>query len=154
MNTEARHPLLVVLVRGIRVRGTMWRPVMEIAGDYHLVAAPGPPGHGRRRGGAAPPAGGAVAGMDPPSPLLDHPGPVWLVNAARDPFRSDDGGFLRACRDGRLIVWPRRNHITCLAGATTLARIVLDAAATTPNSPLPVSGPHGRTQLTHKGAVS
>lgn len=122
MNTEARHPLLVVLAHGIWVSGTIWRPVMEIAGDYHPVAAGGPACE------ATPPAGGAVAGMDPPSPLRDHPGPVWLVNAARDPFHRDEGGFLRACREGRLIVWPRRNHITCLAGATTLAQIVLDAA--------------------------
>ena len=70
----------------------------------------------------------AVTAMNPPAPLLDYPGPVWLVNAARDPFRRDERDFLRACRNGRLTVWPDRNHVTFLADTTILARIVLDAA--------------------------
>lgn len=69
----------------------------------------------------------AVTAMNPPTPLLDYPGPVWLVNAARDHFRRDERDFLRACRDGRLSVCPGRNHITLLADTAILARIVLDA---------------------------
>jgi hypothetical protein len=60
-------------------------------------------------------------------------------HAARDPFRRDERAFRRACRDGRLSVWPGRNHVTFLADATILARIVLDTAivaeAATPAGP-------------------
>ncbi|WP_331766186.1 alpha/beta hydrolase [Embleya sp. NBC_00896] len=233
---KPRDPgLPIVFVHGIRVSGTMWRPVMEVVGDRHRVVAPDLPGHGRRRGepftmpaavdtvaeaidglggralvvglslggyvgiatagrhpdrvaglvaigctalprgvlaGAArgpaglaaryPEAGNrlsawafrralpepvaeavlsgglacevvpsameAVVGMDPPASLAAYPGPVWLVNGARDPFRSNERAFLRACRDGRLSLWPGRGHITGLADTGALARTVLDAA--------------------------
>jgi pimeloyl-ACP methyl ester carboxylesterase len=90
----------------------------------------------------------AVTAMDPPTPLLDYPGPVWLVNAARDPFRRDEQAFLHACRDGRLNVLPGRNHISLLADTAVLARIVLDAAivaeTATPPAPTPVIAPGER----------
>jgi pimeloyl-ACP methyl ester carboxylesterase len=70
----------------------------------------------------------AVMEMDPPAALARYPGPVWLVNGARDPFRADERAFLRACRDGRLISLPRRGHVTTLAEPARLARIVQDAA--------------------------
>ncbi|MFI9048167.1 alpha/beta fold hydrolase [Streptomyces sp. NPDC053427] len=232
------HGLPVVFVHGIRVSGTMWRPVMELVGADHPVAAPDLPGHGTRRGepftlpGAARAvadaidelggralvvglslggyvgivaaerypgrvaglmamgcttrprglfgavyraaarsaathpavgdrlstwgfrrtlpgpvaeamvAGGlscevmprvveAVARMDPTASLSAYPGPVWLVNGARDPFRRDERAFLGACRDGRLVVRPRQGHVTALSDTAALARTVLDAAAVT-----------------------
>jgi pimeloyl-ACP methyl ester carboxylesterase len=56
---------------------------------------------------------------------------------ARDPFRGNERDFLRACRNGRLIVIPGRGHVTTLAETTQLARIILDAAvvAATPVVP-------------------
>lgn len=79
----------------------------------------------------------AVTAMNPPTPLLDYPGPVWLVNAARDHFRRDERDFLRACRDGRLSVCPGHNHITLLADTAILARIVLDAVVVAEAATLP-----------------
>ncbi|MFI0975784.1 alpha/beta fold hydrolase [Streptomyces sp. NPDC021093] len=70
----------------------------------------------------------AVTGMDPIVALGAYPGPVWLANGARDPFRSDERAFLAACRDGRLSVWPGLGHLTPLADPQALARTVLDAA--------------------------
>ncbi|GLY87607.1 hypothetical protein [Actinoallomurus iriomotensis] len=62
-------------------------------------------------------------------PLTRYPGPVWLVNGARDPFRRHEREFLAACRDGRLAVRPRRGHLTCLIDILAVARTVTDAAA-------------------------
>jgi pimeloyl-ACP methyl ester carboxylesterase len=70
----------------------------------------------------------AVIAMNPPAALTRYPGPVWLVNGARDPFRADERAFLRACRDGRLITIPGRGHVTTLAEPARLARIIQDAA--------------------------
>ncbi|MFE0376415.1 alpha/beta fold hydrolase [Streptomyces inhibens] len=48
---ESRESALpIVFVHGIRVSGTMWRPVRERIGDRHPTAAPDLPGHGARRG--------------------------------------------------------------------------------------------------------
>lgn len=226
----------VVFVHGIRVSGTLWRPVMDLVGQDRSVAAPDLPGHGSRRGepftldaaveavtvaihglggrallvghslggyvgiatagwhpervaglvavgctrrpqglfaagfrrfarllGAYPEignrlsawgfrralpvvvaeavvAGGlacevmpqvvdAITGMDVLAAIGAYPGPVWLVNAARDGFRADEDLFLRACHDGNLVLLPHRGHISCLAETQTLADIVATAAA-------------------------
>lgn len=71
----------------------------------------------------------AVAAMRPPLPPSRYPGPVWLVNGARDPFRRHEREFRAACRDGRLAVRPRRGHLTCLIDTHAVARTVTDAAA-------------------------
>jgi pimeloyl-ACP methyl ester carboxylesterase len=71
----------------------------------------------------------AVDAMDPLASLSAYPGPVWLVNGVRDPFRRDERLFLNACRDGRLFVRPGCGHVTSLADTTALARTVLDVAA-------------------------
>ncbi|GIG69922.1 alpha/beta fold hydrolase [Phytomonospora endophytica] len=70
----------------------------------------------------------ALSGLDPRAELETYPGPVWLVNGARDPFRAEEKAFLKVCRDGRLLVLPRRTHISCLADSDVLARIAGDAA--------------------------
>ncbi|MFF8786199.1 alpha/beta fold hydrolase [Streptomyces sp. NPDC015125] len=231
---EAGLPL--VFVHGMRVSGTMWRPVIRAIGQRHPTAAPDLPGHGDRRGepfsipgavaavnqavdalggramlvglslggyvaiataaahpdrvlgtvamgctalprglfgavyrGAArlaarhpqqadrlsafafrralpPPqaqamvSGGlscgitpsiikAVGEMDPMASLSAYPGPVWLVNGERDHFRRHERLFLRACRDGRLIIRPGCGHLTSLTDTADLIRHVRDAAA-------------------------
>ncbi|MCF3144480.1 alpha/beta fold hydrolase [Streptomyces platensis] len=47
-SNEAGLP--IVFVHGMRVSGTMWRPVIQALGDRHPMAAPDLPGHGTRRG--------------------------------------------------------------------------------------------------------
>ncbi|MDO3705064.1 alpha/beta hydrolase [Micromonospora sp. C28SCA-DRY-2] len=71
----------------------------------------------------------AVAGHDQLAALAGYPGPVWLVNGDRDPFRADERAYLAACRDGRLIRLPRAGHVTTLADPVRLARLIEDAAA-------------------------
>ncbi|MCX5206509.1 alpha/beta hydrolase [Streptomyces sp. NBC_00237] len=71
----------------------------------------------------------AITGLDPLGLLAQYPGPVWLVNGARDPFRGDERAFLAACRDGRLAVWPGLGHLTTLSDPRALARTVLDVTA-------------------------
>ena len=60
--------------------------------------------------------------------LSAYPGRVCLVNGARDHFRADERHFLDACRDGRLVVLPRRGHIDCLVEVEALAGIVTELA--------------------------
>ncbi|MEV0375304.1 alpha/beta hydrolase [Streptomyces sp. NPDC050636] len=71
----------------------------------------------------------AVTDMKPLASLSAYPGPVWLVNGARDRFRRDERAFLRACRAGRLSVRPGYGHVTSLSDTGAVARTVLDAAA-------------------------
>lgn len=71
----------------------------------------------------------SVRAMRPLASLHAYPGPVWLVNGERDHFRRDERRFLRACRDGRLVVRPGCGHLTSLTDTTELACHVLDAAA-------------------------
>lgn len=61
--------------------------------------------------------------------LAAYPGPVWLVNGERDHFRRDERDFLKACRDGRLLLLPRCGHLTSLADTGAVAALVRDAAA-------------------------
>lgn len=71
----------------------------------------------------------AVTGLDALGALASYPGPVWLANGARDPFRGGEKAFLAACRDGRLTVWPGHGHLSTLGQPQLLARAALDAAA-------------------------
>jgi hypothetical protein len=71
----------------------------------------------------------AITGFDPVAAINGYPGPVWLVNGARDAFRRDEKTFLGACRDGQLTVLPKRGHITCLADPKVIADLVTVAAA-------------------------
>lgn len=68
----------------------------------------------------------AVAGHDQLAALAAYPGRVWLVNGTRDPFRADERDFLRACRNGRLILIPRRGHLGVMAAPGPLARLLGD----------------------------
>lgn len=70
----------------------------------------------------------AVCGMDPLSLLSAYPGPVWLVNGARDQLRRDERRFLAACRDGRLVVRPGCGHLSVLSDTAAVTRQILDAA--------------------------
>lgn len=65
----------------------------------------------------------ALSQLDPREALAAYPGPVTLVNGARDPFRAEERGFLKACRKGELVILPKRTHISCLADSEVLARI-------------------------------
>ncbi|MFE1775156.1 alpha/beta fold hydrolase [Streptomyces sp. NPDC059008] len=96
-------------------------------------ALPNPLGRAMAAGGlsceAVPDIVAAVRELDPLATLSAYPGPVWLLNGERDHFRRDERRFLRACRDGRLIVRPGCGHLTLLADATAVARQAMDAAA-------------------------
>ncbi|WP_328390485.1 alpha/beta hydrolase [Streptomyces sp. NBC_00400] len=70
----------------------------------------------------------AVSEMDPPALLSAYPGPVWLVNGERDHFRRHERLFLRACRDGRLVIRPGCGHLTSLTDTAELTRHIRDAA--------------------------
>ncbi|MCG5219388.1 alpha/beta fold hydrolase [Streptosporangium sp. KLBMP 9127] len=70
----------------------------------------------------------AVAAHDQLAALAAYPGRVWLVNGSRDPFRVNEREFLGACRQGRLIVVPRRGHVGLLVETARLARLLGDFA--------------------------
>lgn len=53
--------------------------------------------------------------------------PVWLVNGRYDHFRGEERRFLRACRDGRLVIVPGATHLVSLAAPVGFTRVLLDA---------------------------
>ena len=53
--------------------------------------------------------------------------PVWLVNGRFDHFRTEERRFLRACRDGRLVVLRRARHLVSLDAPVAFSRVVLEA---------------------------
>ncbi|WP_093169302.1 alpha/beta fold hydrolase [Sinosporangium album] len=69
-----------------------------------------------------------MSAFDPLGAVASYPGPVWLINGSRDPFRMDEREFLRACRHGRLYVLPRTGHLGALADPRALARLLGDFA--------------------------
>lgn len=70
----------------------------------------------------------AVREMDALSALSAYPGPVWLINGARDHFRINEKLFFDACVDGRLLNVPRAGHMVSLDQPVIFSRIVSDAA--------------------------
>ncbi|WP_084779596.1 alpha/beta fold hydrolase [Planobispora rosea] len=121
-------------------------------------ALPGPAGEAMVAGGLScavmPQAVTAVAGHDQLAALSAYPGRVWLVNGARDPFRANERDFLRACRDGRLILVPRRGHLGALAAPGPLARLLGDLydQADGGRAGRPESGAGDRAGRPEKGA--
>lgn len=53
--------------------------------------------------------------------------PVWLVNGQWDHFRGDERRFLRACRDGRLVVVRHAKHLVSLDAPVAFSRVLLEA---------------------------
>ncbi|WP_436892209.1 alpha/beta fold hydrolase [Nocardiopsis dassonvillei] len=70
----------------------------------------------------------AVSEMDALAALGRYPGPVWLVNGARDHFRIHERQFFDACAEGRLLNVPRAGHMVSLDQPVDFTRIVSDAA--------------------------
>ncbi|WP_184080117.1 alpha/beta fold hydrolase [Nocardiopsis mwathae] len=69
-----------------------------------------------------------IAEMDVLGALGAYPGPVWLINGARDPFRIHERRFLEACADGRLLNVPRAGHLVSLDQPENFAKLVADIA--------------------------
>ncbi|GAA2866493.1 alpha/beta hydrolase [Streptosporangium fragile] len=137
-----------LVAMGCTARRTAW------AGGYRLAASlaarnphladrissyalrrlfPGPAGEAFVAGGLScevlPQVVEAVTGHDQLAALAVYPGRVWLVNGSRDPFRMHERDFLRACRDGRLILVPGRGHLGVMAAPGPLARLIGDLRA-------------------------
>jgi pimeloyl-ACP methyl ester carboxylesterase len=53
----------------------------------------------------------ALTAFDPLTGLAAYPGPVWLVNGARDHLRAEEKRFLATCRDGKLMIVPGAGHL-------------------------------------------
>ena len=49
------------------------------------------------------------------------------MNGRYDHFRGEERRFLRACRDGRLVVVPGATHLVSLTAPVGFTRAVLDA---------------------------
>ncbi|GAB3476674.1 alpha/beta fold hydrolase [Nocardiopsis coralliicola] len=69
-----------------------------------------------------------IADLDVLGALSSYPGPVWLVNGARDHFRIHEKRFLDVCAQGRLLNIPRAGHMVSLDQPHNFGRIVADAA--------------------------
>lgn len=69
----------------------------------------------------------AVRAATPVEDLARVEAPVWLVNGRYDHFRGEERRFLRACRDGRLVVVPGATHLVSLTAPVGFTRAVLGA---------------------------
>lgn len=69
---------------------------------------------------------GEMRAADPVGDLRRVTAPVWLVNGAYDHFRGEERRFLRACRDGRLVVVPGATHLVSLSRPVGFTRVLLD----------------------------
>lgn len=63
----------------------------------------------------------------PVADLAEVTAPVWLVNGRYDHFRGEERRFLRACRDGRLVVVPGATHLVSLTAPVGFTRVLLEA---------------------------
>ncbi len=99
---------------------------------FHKLTLPGEGAEAVLDGGLAMEAARAVideiAEMDVLQSLRAYPGPVWLINGARDHFRIHEKRFLDACCDGRLLNVPRAGHMVSLDQPDNFTKIVADAA--------------------------
>ncbi|MFG2099796.1 alpha/beta fold hydrolase [Micromonospora echinaurantiaca] len=134
MGCTARPTRLVGLYRGAAALAARFpEQANHLSGYAFRRALPRPAADAVLAGGLSsevmPAVVAAVAGHDQLGALAAYPGPVWLVNGDRDPFRADERSYLAACRDGRLIRLPRTGHVTVLADPVRLARLIEDAAA-------------------------
>lgn len=69
----------------------------------------------------------AIRAATPVDDLARVEAPVWLVNGRYDHFRGEERRFLRACRDGRLVVVPGATHLVSLTAPVGFTRVVLGA---------------------------
>ena len=70
----------------------------------------------------------AVLARNPLADLRDYPGQVWLVNGAKDHFRTDERQFLAACPDGRLELLRSAGHLAPLTAADDVTRFIDNVA--------------------------
>lgn len=81
-----------------------------------------------------------MRGATPVEDLARVAAPVWLVNGRYDHFRGEERRFLRACRDGRLVVVPGATHLVSLTAPVAFTRVVLgavDAVSAAERTPSP-----------------
>src|SRR6478609_4315353 len=69
----------------------------------------------------------AMRAATPVTDLARVEAPVWLVNGRYDHFRGEERRFLRACRDGRLVVVPGATHLVSLTAPVGFTRVALGA---------------------------
>ncbi|HEV7977721.1 hypothetical protein [Amycolatopsis sp.] len=70
----------------------------------------------------------AILARNPLADLRGYPGPAWLVNGAKDHFRTDERQFVAACRDGRLELLPGAGHLAPLTAAADVTRFIDNTA--------------------------
>lgn len=76
--------------------------------------------------------------------------PVWLVNGAFDHFRSQERAYLRAARNGRLVVVPRAKHLVSLEAPIAFTRIILEMLDDLPPDGRLSSRPRGPRPAHHR----
>src|SRR5690606_28440362 len=80
--------------------------------------------------------------IDPLSALRTLTCPVWIVNGRLDHFRVDERRYLRACRDGRLVVLPHAKHLANLDAPVAFTRVLLAAVDELAGADVAVGGAH------------
>lgn len=68
----------------------------------------------------------AMRGARPLEDLARVECPVWFVNGRWDHFRVQEGAFVRAARDARLVVVPGATHLVSLVRPVAFNRVLLE----------------------------
>lgn len=89
-----------------------------------------------------------VARSSPVDDLARIQAPVWLVNGRFDHFRGDERLFLRACRDGRLVVVPGATHLVSVVAPERFSRVVLEALDEVERRPAGAAAAAGEVPMT------
>lgn len=82
-----------------------------------------------------------LAGVDTLADVAAVDAPIWLVNGRWDHFRGEERRFLRACRDGRLVIVPGATHLVSLVRPVAFNRVLLEVVEEVSGSSAPRPAP-------------
>ncbi|WP_106848433.1 alpha/beta fold hydrolase [Blastococcus sp. Marseille-P5729] len=78
-----------------------------------------------------------ITALDSLSDVAAYGGPTWFLNGTFDQMRLHEKQFLAAAPQGRLTVWPGKNHLTVLSDPQRLATFIDDACRVIERDPAP-----------------
>lgn len=77
-----------------------------------------------------------ITRLDSLADVAAYDGPVWFLNGTFDQMRLHEKQFLATAAEGRLTVWPGKNHLTVLSDPQRLARFIDDACCVIEREPV------------------
>lgn len=78
-----------------------------------------------------------ITALDSLADVAAYDGSTWFLNGTFDQMRLHEKQFLAAAPQGRLTVWPGKNHLTVLSDPQRLATFIDDACRVVEREPAP-----------------